>query len=145
MLWSLPRSNKLGQWSEHSWSSSTTSSSAYTSCAGSSYGISSVASDSAATDFSYDLVMMHRCRWLCKWCIRWDDIWWSGLHAMYINMFSFMGQSRCKTLLLGGQHHPRTCTISTYHLLHSLLPLTINMHPNYHKATHNCYLYYVTP
>jgi hypothetical protein len=133
MLQGLPHSNELGWWSGHSWSSSTASSLACTSCAGSSCG-----TFSAATVYSCDPVMMHRCMWLCKWYIRWDVIWWSWLHAIQINMFSFIRQCRCKTLLLGSQHHPRTCTISTCYLLHSLLPLTTTMHPNYHKATNRC-------
>jgi hypothetical protein len=83
--------------------------------------------------------MMHLYKWLCNWCIKWDDIWWSWLHAMEMNMFSFVRQSRYKTILLGSQHHPRICITSTYHLLHSLLLLTTTMHPNYHKATHRCY------
>jgi hypothetical protein len=107
MLRGLPRSNELRRWSGHSWSSSTASSSACASCAGSSCG-----TFSAATDSSCDPVMMHRCKWLCKWYIRWDSIWWSWLHAIQMNMFSFIRQSRCKTLLLGSQYHPRTCTIS---------------------------------
>jgi hypothetical protein len=139
MLWGLPCSNELVRWSGHSWSLSTASSSACTSCVGSFCGTSLTIFGSAATDSSYDPVMLHRCKWLYKWCIRWDGMCWSLLYAMEMNTFSFIGQDRWIILLLGSQHHQKTCTISTYHILHSLLLLTTTMHPNYRKATHRCY------
>jgi hypothetical protein len=68
--------------------------------------------------------MMQLHKQICKWCIRCDGIWWSWLHAMEMNTLRFIGWYRGNTFLLSSQHHPRTSTTSTCHLLHSLLLLT---------------------
>jgi hypothetical protein len=47
------------------------------------------------------------------------------VHAMEMNTFRFIGWYRGNTFLLSSQHHQRTSTTSTCHLLHSLLPLTL--------------------
>jgi hypothetical protein len=48
-----------------------------------------------------------------------------------------------KLLLLGSQHHPRTCTTSTNHLLHSLLLLTPLISANYHIALTQALLHFI--
>jgi hypothetical protein len=130
MLRGLPRSKELGWWSTHSGRSSSCSSTSGTSCAWISCGSAPVCSScTAICTSSYDPV----------WCICVSDYVIGASDEMAYDdhdcmkcrwtCLALLDRINVKLLLLSSQHHPRTCTTSTCHLLHSLLLLTtINYH-----------------
>jgi hypothetical protein len=105
----------------HSGRSSPCSSSSGTSCAWISYGVvPGLLLWYRCLHFLLRSCMMQWYKYLCKWYIEYDGVWWSWVHVMEMNTLRFIGWYRGNTFLLSSQHHPRTSTTSTCHLLHSL-------------------------
>jgi hypothetical protein len=125
MLRGLPRSNKLGWWFTHSGRFSPCSSSSGTSCAWISYGsILAYSSWTATCNSSYDPVW---CNYINKYANSASDAVARDDHDGMIcrwTHWDFIGWKICKIFLQGSQHHPRTVTTNTCHLLYSFLPLT---------------------
>jgi hypothetical protein len=124
MLRGLPRSKELGWWSMHSGRSSPCSSTSSTSSAWISCGSAPAYSSCTATcTSSCDPVW---CIWISEYAIgASDEMAFDDRDCMQCRWtrLALLDRIDVKLLLLGSQHHPRTCTISTCHQLHSLLLL----------------------